>query len=215
MHTSVRRGVWACLSALLLALPGLASAAVVGIEKLSVEKATVSLDYGLDTISDSGAVEPPAVIQMGTFQDPIWTYQPAGTIEAKVYSTGVPGEEPNGTVDTVAGTLDVDLSSLRGSIDLGDATLDFALWPITTPATSSSYDPLSQSFTLSWSGTVEYDLTTVLFGNETTTSGTATLDLTLGGTVTPVPAPAAVWLFGAGLAGIASLVRRRRVPAAA
>jgi hypothetical protein len=135
---------------------------------------------------------------MGIYQDPIV----AGT-GWKIYSTSTAGPAPTGTVDSALGTINVDFSSLRGQFISTYGMLDFALWPLTTAPSSSSYTGGTGAYTLNWSDNFSISLTGL-----PPITGVATVSL--GGSVTPVPLPAAVWLLGSGLLGIAAATRRKR-----
>ena len=105
----------------------------------------------------------------------------------------------------------------------GNVTLDFSGWSVTWNGIESISmgggawqpdfaDGIAQlscsvdcsdgdSYTLDYSATVPAD---VVFGN-------VKYALHLEGTISSVPVPAAIWLFGSGLLGLVSVARRRRV----
>lgn len=190
-------------AAALLASSAPVLAAPVAIDTLSVDSVHVILSItGDGTFHYNETIAPPADVVMGAYQDPI-----ASGTNWKIYTTGAFGQPaPSGTVDSAAGTIDVNLSSLRGEFTLGSyGTYDFALWPLTTPPSGgTTYDGSSGAFGLSW--TVPFSFTTsglypfAVSGN---------LSVDLGGSVSAVPIPAAVWLFASGLLGLAGLARRR------
>lgn len=178
-------------------------AASVPIDTLSVD--TVSLTIAITgdgTYNFSGPVIPPAVVTMGTYQDPI-----VGGTGWKIYSTGAYGKPaPTGAVDGAVGSIDVDFSSLRGQASvtiLGSPyVLDIPLWPLTTPPAGGTYNAGTNAFTLNWSNNFS-----VMVNGYLPVSGTASVSLA--GSVTPVPLPAAVWLFGSGLLSLVGFARRK------
>jgi hypothetical protein len=197
---------WPNLLALLFILAPFQTlhAASVPIDTLAIN--TVSLTIAITgdgTYNFSGPVVPPAVVTMGAYQDPI-----VGATDWKIYSTGAFGKPaPSGTVDGALGGIDVDFSSLRGQASvtiLGTPhVLDVPLWPLTTTPSGGTYDSGTNAFTLNWSNNFS-----VIVDGFLPVSGTATVSLA--GNVTPVPLPAAVWLFGSGLLGLMGIARRRK-----
>lgn len=179
-------------------------AAAVPIDTLAVDTVGLTIAITSDgTYSFSGPVIPPAVVTMGTYQDPIV----AGT-GWKIYTTAAYGKPaPGGTVDGTAGSIDVDFSSLRAQASvtiLGTPyLLDVPLWPLILPPSAGTYDSGTNAYTLDWSNSFS-----VLVGGFLPVSGTATVSLA--GIVAPVPVPAAVWLFGSGLLGLVSVARRKK-----
>jgi hypothetical protein len=202
-HRSLGRLSLAILFCLSLAPFSLAQAASVAIDTLAVSTATLTVAItGDGTYSFSTPVIPPATVTMGTYQDPIVS----GT-GWKIYSTNLFGAPaPTGTVDGALGTINVDFSSLRGQIMTTTyGMLDFALWPlINPPSPTSTYNGTTGEFALNWSDQFSISLA----GLPYPIAGTATV--TLGGTVTPVPVPAALWLLGSGLIGLAGAARRHK-----
>jgi len=203
-HSLLKHRTWIIALMLLVGSApfAVAQAASVAIDTLSVNSVSLSVHIDGDgTYSFAGPVTPPVDITMGTYQDPI-----VGGTNWKVYSTGLFGKPaPTGTVDSTLGSINVDFSSLRGQVNVPTyGLLDFALWPLINPPSGGSYNGTTGVFSLNWSDSFSVSLS----GLPTPVTGTATV--MLGGTVTPVPLPAAVWLFGSGLVGIAAAVRRRR-----
>ena len=92
---------------------------------------------------------------------------------------------------------------------LGKYSFDTELWPLTTTPSSSFYDQNTGEFSITWafSEDIMYDITSP-FGDSSSSFSTA-FDLTISGTATVVPVPAAVWLFASGLIGLAGVMRRR------
>jgi len=213
MRTS---SVW-CTGAALVATVAMqpVEAAPVAIDDLYIDSIELSVSLTTPpagTLFSTGpqTIAPPIMIDMGVYQDPIVSGSLGSGITWKIYSTGDYGAPvPSGTVDGATGDIDVDLSSLRLNISgivnpSLPSTFDVELWPVTTPATSGSYDPLDDSWSLLWSKT--FSITVQDLGNIG-----GTIDLALGGTLTTVPVPAAVWLFGSGLLGLVGIARRKKV----
>lgn len=179
-------------------------AASVPIDTLAVDTVGLTIAITNDgTYGFSGPVIPPAVVTMGAYQDPIVD----GTIW-KIYTTAAFGKPaPSGTVDGATGSIDVDFSSLRAQVSvtiLGiPRLLDVPLWPLINPPSGGTYDSGTNAFTLDWSNSFS-----VLVDGFLPVSGTATVSLA--GIATPVPVPAAVWLFGSGLLGLVSVARRKK-----
>ena len=180
-----------------------AQAASVAIDTLSVSYASLTVQLtGGATYNFTGPIAPPAVVTMGTYQDPI-----VGGTDWKIYSTSLFGKPaPTGTVDAVLGTMNVDFSSLRGQVmTTSYGMIDIALAPLTNPPTGGTYNGTTGAFSLNWS-TSPFSISPP----NVPLPITGTASVTLRGTVTPVPLPAAVWLLGSGLLGVAAAVRRIR-----
>lgn len=187
----------------------------VAISSMLVNSASLDLTItNVGTYSFSGAVSPPAQIVMGTYQNPIYAQNISTsgiTGTATIYSTGVYGEPvPSGNLDTsyASNPVSVNFSSFRLGVNLtGPLTLSFdaPAWLTTTP-NSSSFDALTNAYTLGWNN--NFNVVATLDGLPTTVSGN--LQVTLGGTLQPVPVPATLWLFGSGFVGLVGIARRRR-----
>ena len=195
-----------------LALFQQAQAAVLDIDQMLVSEASGGIVIsGLPVAEYSTPIIPPAIIEMGTYQDlssPIYSW--SNDIDTiVVYSTGSYGMPvPTGTADDTAGSIDVDFSSFRLSANLGGGlyAFDVSLWPITTPPSpTSTYNPLDDSYQLSWVAPFTITIDGLLGPQEI--AGTVSVDLV--GTVSTVPVPAAVWLFGSGLLGLLGAAARR------
>lgn len=203
---SQRVSIW--FSVLVLAGIGFAQfsvahAAPVPINVLSVDSITLKVEVtGDGTFNFSGPVVPPANLVMGTYQDPI-----VSGPNWKIYSTNAFGKPaPSGSVDGALGTIDVDFSSLRGQISgTSFGMLDFELWPLVNPPSGGTYNGSTNKFTLDWSNAFSVDRSGVPF------PVTGTASVSLAGTVSPIPIPAALWLFGSGFLGLVAVMRRRRV----
>lgn len=150
----------------------------------------------------SGPVAPPVSIVMGTYQDPIVPLG-SGLLSAKIYSTGAYGmSAPSGSVDTTANTISVDFSSFRADARIGFYSLNMAVPLINNPPSGGTYNSGTGAYALTWSNPF------TLLVNGQTISGNATVSLR--GPATLVPVPAALWLLGSGLVGLAGIARRRK-----
>ena len=205
MKTSPARNVRSWLWGLLFCLApvGVSHAATVAIDSLLINYASLTIAItGDGTTTFAGPIAPPVQIVMGTYQDPI-VQLGSGYLSAKIYSTGYYGiSAPSGSVDTTANTINVDFSSLRVNAQIGLNMLDFAVPVITNPPSAGSYNPGTGAYALVWS-----DPFSVWVAGHTIT-GIATVSLS--GSATLVPVPAALWLLGSGLLGLAGIARRRR-----
>lgn len=116
-----------------------------------------------------------------------------------LFTSGFSGAPAPSAVITNS-AITVDLSSLFFSINQGTA---YRLWNIGTVVTGL-YNPTSKEFALSWDR---------VFG-ENCQQGQASFFLNglvhFDSDMQPVPIPAAAWLFGSALTGIAALIRRRQ-----
>lgn len=141
-----------------------------------------------------------SVMQMGRFQgvgELVPTINRSNETHA-LFTSGFSGAAAPSAVITDS-VITVDLSSLFFSVNQGNA---YRLWNIGT-AVTGLYNPTSKEFALSWDRVFD----------ENCQQGQASFFLNglvhFDSDVQPVPVPAAAWLFGSGLAGIAALVRRR------
>ncbi len=207
---------WLLLVLACLAPIPAAWAASVPISSMLVNDASLTINItGDGTYTFSGPVIPPADIVMGTYQNPIYTANVATsgiTGTATFYSTSAYGEPaPSGFVDSSNATnpVNVDFSSFRLNVNITSPfslAFDAPAWPLTTPNSSSTFN----------SGTNAYSLTWLNNFSVTSTGGTpitGSASVTLSGTLTPVPVPAALPLFGSALIGLAGLGRRRKFSA--
>ncbi len=144
-----------------------------------------------------------AVIKMGRFQgvgDLVPTINRCDETSA-LFTSGFSGAAAPSAVIRDS-FITVDLSSLFFSVNRGNA---YRLWNIGTVVTGL-FNPTSKEFALSWDRIFD----------GTGRPGQATFFLTglvrfdADPTPQPVPIPAAAWLFGSGVAGVAALIRRRR-----
>ncbi len=195
-------------------------ASTVGISSMLVNSASVTISYsstyGSGSYSFSGPVVPPADILMGQYQSSIYTASIASgaTGTATIYSTGVYGYlPPSGTVDPSSGATNpvkVNFSSFRLNVNVTSPftlSFDAPAWPVTLLNSSSTFNALTDAYTLGWNNSFN-NLTAMIGGYSTSINGS--VQVTLGGTLQPVPVPAALWLFGSGLIGLAAFACRRR-----
>ena len=191
-------------------------ASTVNISSMLVNNASLTVAItGGGTYSFSGSVTPPADIVMGTYQNPIYTQNVATsgvTGTATIYSTGTyNASAPSGYVATgISNPVNVNFSSFRLDVNLstllGSVSFDTPAWIINNPNNSSTFDALTNAYTLGWNN--NFSVTAMVDGISTPISGN--VQVTLGGTLQPVPVPAALWLFGSGLIGLAAFACRRR-----
>lgn len=196
-------------SALLLAATSGAQAAVVDIASLLMDSTELELVYNGTTHTFS-TTDPVEI----TFDTPATfvTLTDSLSHSATIYSIG----SLSGQADGGAGALvNMDLAALKADFDLGaDGPLTIDLWDSTTVEGANTYDETDHSFTYGWTtdvpGGSDHHMSMCMGGRRcggSTTSNSTTAELQ--GTVNPVPLPAAAWLFGAGLLGIAGMTRRK------
>ena len=219
----------ATLSLMMWVVSGISNAATIGIESLSLGSLDVEITYnGTTTTFGSTA---PFDILMNANQDPI-VDMVSGDSTVTLFSTGALGDPaPSGIVDDMLGTINVDLSAIKANFALASTTFggggrggggststtytyldNVAIWNGTTVVSTNTYDPLTDIFQLVWS--TELSSTTVITlcmgcGGGTTPPDTVSGDLIGTANLSAVPVPAAVWLFGSGLIGLAGIARRR------
>ncbi|WJW75205.1 VPLPA-CTERM sorting domain-containing protein [Thiohalobacter sp. IOR34] len=203
---------------------GQAQAVSVDIASLTVDSFSLGVTIDGDGTYDwGGTLAEPILIQMGVYQDPIveWGTSGSGSY-AKIYATAANGAPPpNGTVDFDLGTIDVDFTSVYANAEINAYSL--TLGPVGN-LSGSSTPP--DGYTLDWNSTWNVSLgggggggihpmTASMDGawrcSECGSNGgdlSGTVSLVFSGTVTPVPVPAAIWLFGSGLLGLAGMARR-------
>lgn len=99
------------------------------------------------------------------------------------------GPVPSGTVDAEVGTITMDMSSWFANWNNADISQG--------GIASGDYDGITGVYTMDWTNVM------------TVNNATFTSQWEMTGTVTPVPLPAALLLFGTGLVGLGSLGRRR------
>ena len=180
-----------------LLICGTAHATPIDIESLFIDTASVTIDFGWTSITPRGGSFSPVEITMGEYQDSIVDISGPNGGYITVFSTDAYGmPAPSGTVD--GSSIDVDLSSLR--LDAHFLSSDIELQPFSTPFDSGLYDTSTGEFELIWTNQIGYgqfsaDIIVSLSGYLTTVSA--------------VPVPAAVWLFGSGLLALVGFARRR------
>ena len=194
-------------TALFLALAGNTQAAVVDIASLIMDSTDVELVYNntTHTFSTASTVE-------FTFDTPgtFVSLTDSGGHTVTVYSNGI----LSGQADGGAGALvNMDLAALKADFDLGsDGTLTVDMWDSTTVINTNTYDETTLAFTYGWTtdvpGGSNHHMSMCMGGKSCGSTSNST-SAELQGTVSPVPLPAAMWLFGSGLLGLAGAMRRK------
>ncbi|VAW77560.1 hypothetical protein MNBD_GAMMA12-2073 [hydrothermal vent metagenome] len=185
-----------------------ASAAPVSINKMSIDEATVSINFGGGAIlGNTMPFTPPIDITMGVFQSDIISIGSTANdgFLLKIYSTGTYGAPaPSATVDNMNNTIDVDFSSLRGTITRGTGITkfdtDFSLSALFGNLLKNDYDASTGMIDMLFAENINVDV----FG----ASIPATLEIGIKGAVSAVPVPAAVWLFGSGMIALFGFSRK-------
>ncbi len=158
---------------------------------------------------DAGSWDPDTgafVLSVHLFDDSD-LFSNAGTATA----TGTLSEAAfNGFDGGLIGSITWDFTSATNTVlnGLGSATIsliDINYATSTNGFTANSINTNSMSL---WGAEGQYDVQTGLFDTQTTTIGMDMVAL-FAGDIKPVPVPAAVWLFGSGLIGLAAVGRRR------
>ncbi len=140
------------------------------------------------------------VMQMGRFQgvgNLVPTINRSNEIHA-LFTSNFGGALAPSTLITDS-LIKVDLSSLYFGVNQG---VVWNLWNIGTVVTGL-YNPTSREFALSWDRVFDQN------GQQGQASFFLSGLVHFDSDVQPVPIPAAAWLFGSGIAGIAALIRRR------
>jgi len=113
-------------------------------------------------------------------------------------STYTGGPVPSGSLDNAAGTITMDLSSFFANWGDGDYMLGTGRNDgITSAMAAGTWDPATHAYTLYWDSKA--------IGPNCPEPNGCVSHLTLAGTASPVPVPAALWLFGSGLLGLFGL----------
>lgn len=126
------------------------------------------------------------------------TSYPAGSIQG--------GMVPSGTLNDIAGTITMDLSALFaywGGADFHQGTGKND--GVTSSLATGIWDSNTGLYSLSWFSNIDPSVCGPL-------GATCSAEYTLEGyaVASAVPVPAAVWLFGSGLIGLASFARRKQ-----
>jgi len=136
-----------------------------------------------------------------------YSFSSIDVIEGGTYQT-----TGNGTVD-VTGTLRV----LNRTNPFSFETSNLNMTDLTLPGVNSWQGDLSYDMsTAMWdnANSIQLTLTTTLFAISPDGDSTAVINQTLAGSsmgvsINTIPVPAAVWLFGSGLIGLAGIARRK------
>lgn len=123
------------------------------------------------------------------------TNSPAGTVAG--------GPVPSGTLDDIASTITMDLSSLFGTWANGDYITGTGRNDgITSAMAAGTWNPITNAYALYW------DSRTI--GPSCAAPNGCVSHWILEGTASPVPVPAALWLFGSGLLGLIGVQWRQK-----
>ncbi len=122
-------------------------AAPVNISSMLVNNVSLTIHINGDgTYAFSGPVIPPVQINMGMYQNPIFTANASSPVtgSATIYSTSAYGmPAPSGTVDSsnLTNPVGVDFSSFRLGVNITSPityAFDVPAWPLITPNSSST-----------------------------------------------------------------------------
>lgn len=112
------------------------------------------------------------------------------------------GPVPSGTLNDITGTITLDLSSLFGTWQDGDYITGTGRSDgFTSAMATGTWNPITNAYVLYW------DSLTI---GPACPPNLCISHWTLQGTASPVPVPAALWLFGSGLLGLMGLRWRRK-----
>ncbi|MBI4715808.1 MAG: hypothetical protein HY760_07730 [Nitrospirae bacterium] len=188
--------VGGCLLILLFSILGQGAASAETVSQLNITGGSIALDLtvGANTVSSiAGGFSQNGTLLMGTFQ-PSPEILPPLLIDGHTFSF---------FTDSSEGILPAPSGQISGTIITADLSSMFAQFTGPTSGTlnigglaSGSYDPGTGAFHLSWIHV--YD---VLATHSGTLDGNVVY-------VSPVPLPAAAWLFGTGLLSLGGIVRR-------
>ncbi len=195
----------------------------------SLNMSMTSLDLNLNNQVHSFSTTDNVSIVMGSYQNPIVTMTDVDGDTVTIY-TAPPNPAPSGTVDAANATapLDVDFTSMLADFVLvgsgggarpsrgggGGSAFTVSLWDDTTVINDNTFNSLDNSFKLGWTTDVVVNgvggrLRLCAGGRMGRNGSVCDTTTVLEGTVSTVPAPAAVWLFGSGLLGLAGIGRKR------
>lgn len=188
------------IAAALLLVSGAANSATLNIDSLNVSGGLFNMGAPVDAggASTVGAFD----LTMGEYAQNIvtWNFGFFGPVTNYTAAScngecAGGGPAPSGTVDDVAGTITVDMSSW------------FAFWngnDFNQGGTATgTYDANTGAFTIGWSSLI-------VGGSFDGNTGYWELSGVANTSTSEVPVPAAVWLFGSGLIGLAGIARRRK-----
>ncbi len=184
-----------------------ASAVTQTINTLSVDTATVSLNSFLGPLSLTHSFNPTVDIVMGTFQKNIIEFgSPSDPYFLEIYSSGTYGAfAPTGTVDAETNTIDVDFSSLRATLTKNDGVstniFDISFFSLFDNPITNTYNGNTGMFDMSWETNANVDILGLSLDSP--------FVLNLKGSVSAVPVPAAVWLFGSGMVALFGFSRKK------
>lgn len=191
-----------------------ASAQAAEVTQLDITGGSISLNVGvLGTVS--GTFNADGQILMDQFQPPPNIFDPI-TISHLTFSifssSGGPWNLSAPTAQTTDSTMTADLWSLFAGV-----TSSGWSWMNTNSVMSSlniggtatgSFNQTTNAFDIAWTNPFNLTLTTLpIVGPIVLTSGSFSLQGTA--QVAVVPLPAAVWLFGSGLASLIPMIRRQ------
>ncbi len=186
-----------------------ASAAPQAINTLSIDTATVSLNSFLGPLSLTHNFNPTVDVVMGAFQKNIVEFgAPGDPYFLEIYSDGTYGAPaPTGTVDAMTGTIDVDFSSLRATLTKNDGIntniFDISFLALFNNPITNTYDGNSGMFDMSWETDANVDILGLSLDSP------FVLNLKGSASVSAVPVPAAVWLFGSGMVALFGFSRKK------
>ncbi|MFC1773857.1 VPLPA-CTERM sorting domain-containing protein [Pseudomonadota bacterium] len=150
---------------------------------------------GLDSVTP----DPNSIVGMQYSGFALNTYTAATNLgdDNTVVGSQIGGTVPSGTLDTVAGTITMDLSSWfanwnNNDIHSGTGKND----GVTSAFATGMWNPLTGEYSLSWQSAAGAPYLNTSYW-------------TLEGIASPVPVPAAMWLFGSGLLGLVGMARKK------
>jgi len=184
------------------------------VTQLDITGGSISLNFGvLGTVTGNFTAD--GQVLMDQFQPPPNIFDPI-TISHLTFSifssSGGALNLPAPTAQTTDSTMTADLRSLFAGV-----TSSGWSWMNTNSMMSSlniggtatgSFNQTTNAFDIAWTNPFNLTLTTLpVLGPIVLTSGNFSLQGTA--QVAPVPVPAAVWLFGSGLAGLIPMIRQQ------